>query len=49
MKNIVDLVLDVGYQVYVAYNRDLEGLLSTMSNNSKYEAMVRVQAPLIEK
>lgn len=42
MKNIVNLLLDIGYRVYVAYNKDLEDLLSTISNDGEHKAVVRV-------
>lgn len=42
MKNIVNLLLDIGYQVYIAHNKDLEDLLSTMSDNGKHKAVVKV-------
>lgn len=42
MQDIVDLLLDVGYQVYVAHDRYLEGLLLTMDDDGKYESVVRV-------
>ena len=49
MEDIVNLLLDVGYQIYVAHDRDLEDFLSTMNNDGEHEAVVRVQALLIEK
>ena len=49
MEDIVDLLLNVGYRVYIAYDKDLEGLLSTMGDDGEHEAVVRVQALLIKE
>ena len=42
MQDVVNLSLDVGYWVYVAYDRDLEGFLSRMGDDGEYEVVVRV-------
>lgn len=49
MQDIVDLLLDVGYQVYGAHDRYLEDFLPMMDANRKNESVVRVQALLIEE
>lgn len=41
-EDVVNLLLDIGNQVDVAYNRDLEGFLAAIYNDSKHKTMVRV-------
>lgn len=49
MQDIVDLLLNVGYRVYVAHDRHLESLLPTMDDDGEHKPVVKVQAPLIKK
>lgn len=48
MENIINLSLDVGNQVDVVHNKNLEALLTVIGNDDEHEAIVRVQELLIE-
>ena len=49
MEDIVNLLLDVGDWVDVAHDRDLEGLLAAMCDDSKHKAVIMVEQLLIEE
>lgn len=49
MEVVVNLTLDVSDQIDVAYDQDLESFLAAIRDHSKYEAMIRVEKPLIEE
>lgn len=49
MENIVYLALEVGYQVDISYDRNLEGFLTMVCDDGKYETMITVEKPLIEE
>lgn len=40
---------NINDQVYIAHNKNLEDLLSTMNDNGKHKAVVKIEKPLIEK
>lgn len=42
-------MLDVGNQVDVAHDWNLENLLAAISHNSKHEVVIGVEKPLIEE
>lgn len=48
-EDIVYFALDIGDQVELAHDWDLEYLLAAMGHNSKYKAVIGVKKPLIEK
>lgn len=49
LQNVIYLLLDVGHQVDILYDRNLEHLLATIGDKSKREAMVWIKRPLIEE
>lgn len=42
MEDVVDFSLNIGYQVDVAHDRDLEDFLSAISDNDEQKVMVKV-------
>lgn len=48
-KDIVYLTLNVCYQVDLSYYRDLEGLLTVVCYDGKYETMIKMEVLLVKK
>lgn len=42
IEDIVNILLNVDYRVYIAHNGNLKDLLFTMDNNDEHEVMVRL-------
>ena len=49
MQNIIYLTLDVGHRVDVSHDWNLEGFLTTMSNDSKHKVVIWMKEALIEE
>ena len=48
-QNVIYFSLDVGHRVNISHDRNLEGLLASMSDYSKHKAMVWIKKPLMKK
>lgn len=48
-ENIVNLSMDIDYQVNVAYDWDLKGFLDVIGNDGQHELMVRIKQSLVEE
>lgn len=49
MKNIVNFSLNESDQLDIAHDRDLEDFFSTIADNVKHQAMIRVEKPLMKE
>lgn len=48
-EDVVNFLLDIGDQIDVVYNRDLEDLLAVMNHDSEHKAVIGVEKLLIEE
>ena len=49
MQNVIYFLLDVGYQIDISHDQNLEDFLAAIGDNSKHKAVVWMKEPLIEK
>ena len=42
-------MLDIGYQVNVSHNQNLEDFSTALHDNNKHEMIIKVEKPLVEK